>query len=116
MFFPFVHLHELTLLPGRYTPISEEEYNQDIFALFYDHNMSAAQDPLESHKLGLLFLVFAMGKLMDIRGREILIQEATRYYQIGRAALTINSVLESRSIPALQALVSLQSVVMSLIH
>lgn len=100
----------------RYTPISEEEYYQEVFALFYDHNMSAAQDPLESHKLGLLFLVFAMGKLMDLRSRAILTQDATRYYLIGRAALTLNSVLEARSIPALQALVNRHSIVFAPIH
>lgn len=87
-----------------YTPITESEYRNDIFPLFYGHNMPASEDPLESHKLAILFLVFAMGTLLDLRSQEILTQEATRYYQIGRAALTLNGFLEARSIPAIQAL------------
>ena len=71
--------------------------------------MPAAHDPLESHKLAVLFFVFAMGKLLDLRGPDILTQEAMRYYQIGRAALSLNGFLEARSIPAVQALVRLLS-------
>lgn len=90
----------------RYTPITEDDYSRDVFALFYGHNAPAALDESQSHKLGLLFLVFAMGKLMDLRESPTNTQEAMRYYQIGRAALTIEPVLEARSIYAIQALVS----------
>jgi hypothetical protein len=90
---------------NRYTPILEPEYTNEIFSLFYDHNMSPREDTLESHKLALLFFVFAMGKLLDLRCSTIQMHAAMKYYHIGKAALTLSSFLEAMSIPALQALV-----------
>jgi len=63
----------------------------------------AEQDPLEAHKLGLLFFVFAMGKLTDPQTRDLSTQEAMKYFHIGRAALALQS-LETASVPLLQGL------------
>lgn len=63
------------------------------------------QDPMDSHKLAILYLVLAMGMLLDL-DKPPLSSEATRYYQLGRAALSLDSILEHQSIPAIQALVS----------
>ena len=61
-------------------------------------------DPLEAHKLALLFFVFAMGKLTDPQTRDLSVQDAMKYFQIGRAALTLNQSLETPSVPLLQGL------------
>jgi len=87
----------------RYTPIFEQDFREQIFSLFYENNSMAEQDPLEAHKLGLLFFVFAMGKLTDPQTRDLSTQEAMRYYHIGRAALALQS-LDTPSIPLLQGL------------
>ena len=91
------------MLP-RYTPIFEQDFKEQIFSLFYESNSTAEQDPLEAHKLALLFFVFAMGKLTDPRTRDLSTQESMKYFQIGRAALTLNQSLETPSVPLLQGL------------
>ena len=93
--------HE-TLL--RYTPIIELDFKEQIFSLAYEGDPMAEQDPLEAHKLALLFFVFAMGKLTDPRTRDLSTQDAMKYFHIGRAALTLSQSLETPSIPLLQGL------------
>lgn len=60
--------------------------------------------PMDSHRLAVLCLVLGLGALLDLE-KPSLSAEAMRYYQLGRAALSVDSVLESQSIPAIQALV-----------
>jgi hypothetical protein len=88
----------------RYTPISEQDFKEQVFSLFYESNSTAEQDPLEAHKLALMFFVFALGKLTDPRTRDLSTQESMKYFHIGRAALTLNQSLETPSVPLLQAL------------
>ena len=47
----------------------------------------------------------AMGALLDL-DRPPHSYDANYYYQLGRAALTVDSVFEEQSIPAIQALVN----------
>lgn len=91
------------MLP-RYTAISEQDFKEQIFSHFYENNSTAEQNPLEAHKLALLFFVFALGKLTDPRSRDLSTQESMKYFQVGRAALTLNQALETPSIPLLQGL------------
>jgi len=88
----------------RYTAISEQDFKEQVFSHFYENNSTAEQNPLEAHKLGLLFFVFALGKLTDPRSRDLSTQESMKYFHIGRAALTLNQALETPSIPLLQGL------------
>lgn len=62
------------------------------------------QDPLDSHRLAILFLVLALGALLDLDS-PALSQESMQYYHLGRASLSLDSILEFQSIPAIQALV-----------
>ena len=89
---------------SRYTPIIEQEFKDQIFSLAYEGDSMAEQDPLEAHKLALLFFVFAMGKLTDPHTRDLSTQDAMKYFHIGRAALTLNQSLETPSVPLLQGL------------
>lgn len=50
-------------------------------------------------------MVLAMGALMDLE-LPAHSPEAMQYYQLAKAALSINSVFEEQSIPGIQALVS----------
>ena len=92
-------------LLGRYTPIPESEFNETVFSRFYGSAGSADQDPDYSHKLAVLFMALAMGSLLDVND-SMPSTDAARYYQLGRAALSLDSILEHHTIPAIQALVS----------
>ena len=91
----------------RYTPIPENEFYSTVLARIYDPNQPAGfdQDPIDSHRLAVLYMVFALGTLFDLE-KPYLSVEATQYYQLARASLSIDSVLEHQTIPAIQALVS----------
>ena len=51
-----------------------------------------------------LCFVLALGALLDL-SKPPLSEEANRFFQLGRAALSVDSILESQSVPAIQALV-----------
>ncbi|KIP05474.1 hypothetical protein PHLGIDRAFT_108161 [Phlebiopsis gigantea 11061_1 CR5-6] len=87
-----------------YTPIPENEFYSTVFARIYDQNIALDQDPIDSHRLAVLYMVFALGTLFDLE-KQSLSLEATQYYQLARAALSMDPVLEHQTIPAIQALV-----------
>ena len=92
-------------LLGRYTPIPESEFNETVFSRFYESADDADQDPDYSHKMSVLFMALAMGSLLNVED-SMPSTNAARYYQLGRAALSLDSILEHHTIPAIQALVS----------
>ncbi|KAJ4473795.1 hypothetical protein J3R30DRAFT_3406645 [Lentinula aciculospora] len=88
----------------QYTPISEIEFNTSIFRPFYEPDDSTMfEDPLVSHNLAILFFVIALGALLDLEGPAHS-SEAKWYYQLGKAALALESVLDSCSLSTIQAL------------
>lgn len=87
----------------RYTPIANDDFLETIYRPVYGQG-SIDGDALSPHSLALLFMVLAMGTLMDL-DQPAHSAQATQYYQLGRAALAIKSVLDEQSIPAIQALV-----------
>jgi hypothetical protein len=93
----------------RYTPIPETDFYSTVYSRIYDQGIGLDQDPSDSHRLAVLFMVFALGTLFDLDMPYLAI-ETTQYYQLARASLSLDSVLESQSIPAIQALVSLSAV------
>ncbi|KAG6810865.1 hypothetical protein H0H92_010021 [Tricholoma furcatifolium] len=86
----------------RYTPITENDLMEDIFRPVYDQD-GAYQGSVSAHSLAVLFMVFAMGTLLD-PDRPACSQESMQYYQLARAALALNPVLEEQTIPGIQAL------------
>lgn len=93
---------------ARYTPIPENEFYNSVLTRFYESSAMVDQDPTDSHRLAIMYLVLAMGVLLDL-DQQPLTAEATRYYQLGRAALALDSILEHQTIQAVQALVSTRS-------
>ncbi|TFY61761.1 hypothetical protein EVJ58_g4311 [Rhodofomes roseus] len=90
-----------------YTPIPEPEFHGAVLSRLYDYENTglADQDPDYSHKMSVLFMVFAMGSLLDLdKSPSTVTGDAARYYQLGRAALSLDSILEHQTIPAIQAL------------
>lgn len=88
----------------RYTPIPDAEFYSTVLSRIYDQPISIDQDPVDSHRLAVLYMVLALGTLFDL-DQPYLSVEATQYYQLARAALSLDSVLEHQTIPAIQALV-----------
>lgn len=64
--------------------------------------------PYAAHRLALLFAVLAVGTLVDLNQRAHAPQAKT-YYNLARAALAVENVLEEPSVVAIQALVSIAS-------
>ncbi|KAJ7180459.1 hypothetical protein C8R46DRAFT_1069510 [Mycena filopes] len=85
-----------------YTPISEPDFYETIFRPIYDPN-GASYESVSSHNLSVLYMVLALGTLVDL-DMPAHSPEATEYYQLGRAALAIDSILEEPSIAGIQAL------------
>ncbi len=70
----------------------------------YDQS-AAPSEPLSPHNLSILFMVLAIGSLVDLDAPPHSPQ-SMQFYQLGRAALTLESILEEQTIPGVQALVS----------
>ncbi|KIL65536.1 hypothetical protein M378DRAFT_10667 [Amanita muscaria Koide BX008] len=85
-----------------YTPISEEDFFDNVFEPIYDAD-HPVRDASISYRLAALFMVLALGAFLDL-DRPPHSPEAMQYYQFGRAALSLESVLEEQSIAAVQAL------------
>lgn len=98
-----VMLHAFNPL-SRYTPISEHDFFDTIFEPIYEPDR-ATPDAMTSHRLAILFMVFALGALLDL-DRSPNSPESMHYYHLSRAALSQESVLEEPSVAAAQALVS----------
>jgi hypothetical protein len=88
----------------RYTPIAETDFYDTIFVPIYEQD-ARYRGPTGSHSLAVLYMALALGTLLDL-DRPAHCPESKQFYQLARAALTLDSVLEAQSIPAIQALVS----------
>ncbi|CCM00380.1 uncharacterized protein FIBRA_02410 [Fibroporia radiculosa] len=88
-----------------YTPVPETEFHTSIMPRFYEQSSFVDQDSMESHKLAIVYFVSALGSLLDLDKPSYDTLEATRFYQLGRIALSQHSILEHQTIPAIQALI-----------
>ncbi|KZT70758.1 hypothetical protein DAEQUDRAFT_667064 [Daedalea quercina L-15889] len=87
-----------------YNPVSPAAFNEQAFNVFY--NVSAPpqlDDPLLTHQLALMFMVLAIGSLMDL-SRPAYNVDAEKYHQLARAALFQSPVFEEPTISAVQTL------------
>ncbi|TFY55189.1 hypothetical protein EVJ58_g8404 [Rhodofomes roseus] len=93
-----------SLFNVRYNPVSPEALNEQAFNVFYNvATPPQLDDPLLSHQLALMFMVFAIGSLMDL-SRPAYNAEAEKYHQLARAALFQSPVFEEPTLSAVQAL------------
>ncbi|GBE86514.1 fungal-specific transcription factor domain-containing protein [Sparassis latifolia] len=87
-----------------YNPITEAQFNEQAFQPFYDPDAAQQMDdPLLSHQLALIFMVLAIGSLMDLSKPAYNI-EAEKYHQLARAALFQSAIFEEPTLSAVQAL------------
>lgn len=79
---------------------------EEVFAQFYDPNAQPpTDDPILSHRLALMFIVLAIGTVIDTNLPAYNL-EAEKYHQLARAALFQNGLFDEPTINAVQALVS----------
>ncbi|KAJ7257904.1 fungal-specific transcription factor domain-containing protein [Mycena haematopus] len=87
-----------------YAPISPETFEAEVYSQFYDPNASVASDqPILAHRLSLMFIVLAIGSLMDTNEPAYNL-EAEKYNQLARAALFLHSFFDQPTISAVQSL------------
>lgn len=90
---------------SRYNPISLETFDSQVYTQFYDVNASPnSDDPLTAHRLSLMFMVLAIGSLMNTSLPAYNI-EAEKYHQLAKAALFQHPLFDEPTINAVQALV-----------
>lgn len=90
----------------RYNPISISEFNATIYAtLFNSPPLAMSDEPniMLSQRLSVMFMVLAIGSLMDIRLPSYNI-DAEKYHQLARAALFQNNIFDEPTLGAVQAL------------
>ena len=76
-----------------------------VYNRFYDPNgVPPVDDPTLSHRLSLMFMILAIGSLVDINAPAYN-TEAEKYHQLARAALFQNGLFDEPTINAVQALV-----------
>ncbi|KAG8220860.1 hypothetical protein J3R82DRAFT_2355 [Butyriboletus roseoflavus] len=93
-----------TLGAWMYDPVNEQDFFEEIYPLFYAPDAAPpSDDPLLSHKLALMFMVLAIGSLVDIKHPAYNI-EAEKYHQLARASLFQGSLFEDPTISAVQTL------------
>lgn len=84
-----------------------DAFDTQVYNTFYGPNTGTTGNDEASlaHKLSLLFMVLAIGSLMNIDLPAYNI-EAEKYHQLARAALFHTSIFDSPTLIAVQALVS----------
>jgi hypothetical protein len=93
--------------PFRYNPISISDFNTTIYStLFKSQSALATSDEpnaVVSHRLSVMFMVLAIGSLMDTRLPAYNV-EAEKYHQLARATLFQNNVFDEPNLGVVQAL------------
>ncbi|KAL0060885.1 hypothetical protein AAF712_012349 [Marasmius tenuissimus] len=87
-----------------YNPISQDVFDLEIYTQFYGQQPQASgEDPQLPHRLSVMFMILAIGSLMDGSLPSYNV-DAEKYHQLARAALFQNPFLDSPTISAVQAL------------
>ncbi|KAJ3753187.1 hypothetical protein EV360DRAFT_53880 [Lentinula raphanica] len=87
-----------------YNPVSEDMFNYEVWSQFYEPNAGLAVDyPLVSHRLSVMFMILAIGSLVDTSLTPYNV-DAEKYHQLAKAALFQDSFLDAPTINAVQAL------------
>ncbi|KAH8116341.1 fungal-specific transcription factor domain-containing protein [Phellopilus nigrolimitatus] len=89
-----------------YNPISRQQFEEEVFPHFFNNDFappSPPSDSASSHRLALMFIVLAIGTLMDPNQAPYNL-EAEKYHQLARAALFKSSIFDDPTLHAVQAL------------
>lgn len=91
----------------RYDPINQETFEEEVYSCFYQRDSlnPISEEPIVYHRLSLMFMVLAIGSLMNTSLPAYNL-EAEKYHQLARAALFHTSLFDEPTLNAVQALVS----------
>ena len=104
-FFRIPYVYTLIQSYFRYNPINKESFDTEVYSQIYDQASGPIpDDPLTSHRLSVMFMVLAIGSLMNISLPSYSL-EAEKYHQLARAALFHYPIFDEPTITAVQALV-----------
>lgn len=88
-----------------------DTFDTQVYATFYDSGAgSIADDPALAHKLSLMFMVLAIGSLMNTALPAYNL-EAEKYHQLAQAALFHTSIFDAPTLHTVQALVRILLIV-----
>lgn len=87
-----------------YVPVQEDDFWELVYHPLYHQDSSRVNEKISGHSIALLFIVLALGAHLDLDGIPCS-AEAMQYYQLSRASLGLESVLERPSLEAIQAMV-----------
>ena len=94
------------MLLHRYNPISFDAFDTEVFSHFYSAGLTPQfDDPVFCHRLALMFIVLAIGNLMDVTQPAYNL-EAEKYHQLARAALFQTAIFDEPTMLAVQTLVN----------
>ncbi|KAH9993678.1 hypothetical protein BJV74DRAFT_770718 [Russula compacta] len=82
-----------------YNPVSISEFNATIHSIL----LKLRSNAVLSHRLSIMFMVLAIGSLMDTRLPSYNV-DAEKYHQLARAALFQNNIFDEPTLGAVQAL------------
>ena len=86
-------------------PVPRDSFSTLILNECYpDERPPASLRHVSSHRLSVLFMVFALGTLMDIH-RPLCSIEAEEYHTLARACLCVEPVYDNSSLQAVQSMV-----------
>lgn len=95
------------MLRTRYNPVSVSEFNANVYTTLFNSpgTLAMSDEPniMLSQRLSVMFMVLAIGSLMDTRLPSYNI-EAEKYHQLARAALFQNNIFDEPTLGAVQAL------------
>ena len=104
-YFRITYVYTLIRSYFRYNPINKESFDTEVYSQIYDQATGPIpDDPLTSHRLSVMFMVLAIGSLMNISLPSYNL-EAEKYHQLARAALFHYPIFDEPTITAVQALV-----------
>ncbi|KAH7909940.1 fungal-specific transcription factor domain-containing protein [Hygrophoropsis aurantiaca] len=94
----------LTQAAWLFRGVARDQIVDELLPIYYRRGHTGPADEHKSaHDLALLFLIFAIGALVDL-AQEPSNPEAEHYHQIARAAICLQPVLEKPSLVTIQAL------------
>lgn len=88
-----------------YNPINQETFDEEVYSQLIgrDNSVALPEEPIVYHRLSLMFMVLAIGSLMNTSLPAYSL-EAEKYHQLARAALFHSSLFDEPTLNAVQAL------------
>ncbi|KAG6335793.1 hypothetical protein ID866_3289 [Astraeus odoratus] len=84
--------------------VTKDQVMKELLPLYYSNGIAnLSKEETNPHKLGLVFLIFAIGALVDLQ-QVPQNAEAEHFHQLARAAICVQSVMEKPSLETIQAL------------